>query len=248
VLAADVEFSSLLWPWVLSGHEVRTTSLSGLVDAIDESTDVVAVSAVQSVTGEVADLDGIVAAARANGSLVIVDATHACGWLPLEADRFDALVCSAYKWLLSPRGTAFLVVNDALAERMEPLLANWYAAGGALGTYYGLPVPLAGTAARFDLSPIWFSWIGTVPALEILLDIGVEIIRTHDVSLANRFRAGLGLAASNSAIVTARLPAAEGKLAQAGVRALVRAGTLRAAFHVYNREEDVDVALEALVG
>src|SRR5581483_906817 len=228
VLAPDVEFSSLLWPWVVRGCEVRTAPLATLAEAVDGRTDVVAVSAVQSATGEVADLGAIESAAKAHGSLLIVDGTHGCGWLPLAAGRYDALVCAAYKWLLSPRGTAFMVLGDALAERVLPLAANWYAAGGATGSYYGLtePLPLATTAARFDLSPAWFSWVGTAPALEVLLDVGVEAIHPHNVELANRFRAGLGLAPANSAVVTASVEGAEARLARAGIRAASRAGSL----------------------
>jgi selenocysteine lyase/cysteine desulfurase len=246
VLAPDVEFSSLVWPWLTRGCDVRGAPLARLAEHVDERTDVVAVSAVQSATGEVADLDAIVSAARAHGSLVIVDGTHGCGWLPLDATRFDALVCHAYKWLLSPRGTAFLALGEALLERVRPFAANWYAAGGALGSYYGLEMPLAETAARLDISPAWFSWIGTAPALEVLIEIGIERIHEHDVQLANRFRAGLGLEPSNSAIVKAEVDGAEVKLRRAGVRAATRAGSLRAAFHVYNTENDVDAALAAL--
>jgi selenocysteine lyase/cysteine desulfurase len=249
VLAPDIDFSSLVWPWLAHadrGVEVRTAPLRRLAEAVDGRTDVVAVSAVQSATGEVAELEAIVAAARAHRALVVVDATHGCGWLPLDAARFDALVCAAYKWLLSPRGTAFLALGDALLERTKPLFANWYAAGGAHGGYYGLPAPLSETAARLDQSPAWFSWVGTAPALEVLLQIGVEAIREHDVALANRFRVGLGLPPSDSAIVTTEIHGAEEKLRSAGVHAASRGGSLRASFHVYNDDSDVDAALAAL--
>ena len=107
-------------------------------------------------------------------------------------------------------------------------------------------MPLPETAARLDLSPAWFSWVGTAPALEVLLEIGIDRIHEHDLVLANRFRAGLGLEPSNSAIVTAEVAGAEGKLRGAGIRAATRAGSLRASFHVYNTEADVDAALAAL--
>jgi selenocysteine lyase/cysteine desulfurase len=248
VLAPDVEFSSLIWPWVAHGADVRVVPLARLAEHVDGQTDVVAVSAAQSATGEVADLDAIVEAARTHHALLVVDATHGCGWLPLDGTRFDALVCSAYKWLLSPRGTAFLALGERLLERVRPLAANWYAAGGAYGTYYGLEMPLPDTAGRLDISPAWFSWVGTAPALEALLEIGIERIHEHDVALANRFRAGLGLEPSNSAIVKAEVADAEGKLRRAGIRAATRAGSLRASFHVYNTEADVDEAVAALSG
>jgi selenocysteine lyase/cysteine desulfurase len=68
------------------------------------------------------------------------------------------------------------------------------------------------------------------------------------VALANRFRAGLGMAPSNSAIVCVDLPDAAERLARAGVAAAVRGGKLRVSCHLYNHEADVDAALAALAG
>src|SRR5207302_1010894 len=64
VLAAEDDHSSLLWPWVANGCDLQVVPLDELAEAIDASTDVVAVSAVQSVTGAVADLETISTAAR----------------------------------------------------------------------------------------------------------------------------------------------------------------------------------------
>ncbi|MFC7586190.1 hypothetical protein ACFQYP_22425 [Nonomuraea antimicrobica] len=78
----------------------------------------------------------------------------------------------------------------------------------------------------------------------MLNEIGVERVRDHDVALANRFRAGLGLEPSDSAIVSVDAPGE--RLRAAGIRAAVRAGRVRASFHVYTTEADVDRALDAL--
>lgn len=249
VLAPDIDFTSLLFPFMVHadrGIEVTTAPADRLAASIDNRTTLVAFSAVQSATGEVADLDAITAAARHHGALVVVDATQACGWLPLDTARFDFLACAAYKWLMSPRGTAFLAVRRAHLEAIRPLAAGWYAGQDPHASYYGPPLRLADAVRRLDTSPAWFSWVGTRPALELVERIGVEAIQTHDVGLANRFRAGLGLPAGNSAIVSAELPEAEQKLERAGIRAAVRAGHLRASFHLYNTESDVDRTLMAL--
>ena len=89
-------------------------------EEIDAGTDVVSFSAVQSSTGDLADLDAIVAAAEQHGAMTVLDATQACGWLPVDASRFDVVVCAAYKWLCSPRGTAFMTVRPEVAERLIP--------------------------------------------------------------------------------------------------------------------------------
>ena len=44
------------------------------------------------------------------------------------------------------------------------------------------------------------------------------------------------------------VPGAEEKLRAAGVRTAVRAGRVRASFHIYSTEDDVDRALAALRG
>ncbi|HWK26723.1 MAG TPA: aminotransferase class V-fold PLP-dependent enzyme [Solirubrobacter sp.] len=249
VLAPEPEFVSLLFPFLAQeerGVTVDVVPLERLAEAIDADTDVVAVSAVQSSTGEVAALDAIAAAARHHGALTVVDATHAIGWLPLDATRFDAVACAAYKWLLSPRGTAFLVLAEALADRLRPDQAGWFAAVDPLRDQFGPPLRLADTARRFDTSPAWFSWVGTEPALRVLNEIGIETVHAHDLALANRFRAGLGLEPGDSAIVISDVPDATEKLARAGIMAAARKGRLRASFHLYNTEADVDAALDAL--
>lgn len=249
VVAPEPEFTSLLFPFLAQagrGVTVDVVPLDRLAEAIDADTDVVAVSAVQSSTGEVAALDDIAAAAAHHGARTIVDATHAIGWLPLDATRFDAVACAAYKWLMSPRGTAFMVLKDDLAEELTPHQAGWYAAANPLTDQFGPPLRLAPSARRFDTSPAWFSWVGTEPSLRLINEIGVETIHEHDLQLANRFRAGLSEPPGNSAIVTSAIENATEKLARAGIMAAARAGRLRASFHLYNTEADVDAALEAL--
>ncbi len=197
-------------------------------------------------SGETADLDAIAAAAQDHGVVTVVDATQACGWLPLDATRFDVVVCAAYKWLMSPRGSAFMALRrERLAETI-PWTANWYAGEDVHSSYFGPPLRLASDARRLDTSPAWFSWVGTQPALELVNEIGVETIHAHNLALANRFRDGLGLPPGDSAIVSVELPGAAERLSAAGIVAALRGGRLRASWHLYNTAADVDRALEVL--
>jgi selenocysteine lyase/cysteine desulfurase len=251
VVVPDIEFASNLFPYLVHadrGVEVVTVPTGQVVDAIDERTTAVAYSVVQSATGEVTDAAEVAAAAAAYGALTVVDATQAVGWLPVHARHADVLVCAAYKWLMAPRGAAFMVIDPALAERVRPLAAGWYAGDDVHASYYGPPLRLAKDARRFDVSPGWFDWVGTAAALAVVESIGVAAAHAHDVALANRFRAGLGLPPGDSAIVSVDWPGAAERLAAAGVRAATRAGSLRAAFHLYTRESDVDTAVAALTG
>jgi selenocysteine lyase/cysteine desulfurase len=249
VLAPDIEFTSNLFPWLVQadrGVQVHTVPPSQLAANIDERTSVVAFSLVQSATGEIADVAAISAAARAYGALVVIDATQGVGWLPVDSTQADVLIGSAYKWLMSPRGSAFMVISPELQERVRPSGSGWYAGADVHASYYGPPLRLAVNARRFDQSPAWHCWVGTAAALEVVEQLGVAAIGRHDVALSNRFRAGLGLPESDSPIVTVNRPGADARLAAAGIRAATRAGSLRASFHVYNTTDDVDAALAAL--
>jgi selenocysteine lyase/cysteine desulfurase len=248
VVVPDIEFTSNVFPWVAQGCDVRVVPVDRLADAVDAGTDVVAFSLVQSADGTVAAYRDVIGAARAHGALVVVDATQACGWLPFDASLADVVAVGAYKWLMAPRGVAYLYLSPAVRERLTPSAAGWYAAEDVHGSYYGLPMRLAGDARRFDISPAWFCFVGAAPAVELLEEIGVAAVRDHDVRLADRFLAGLGRPPAGSAIVTVDVPDAQARLARAGIRAAVRAGRVRASFHVYSTDADVDLALEALTG
>ena len=248
VVSTELEFTSLLWPFLAQGRdiEVECVPVAEVANSVDERTDVVAVSIVQSSTGELVDLEAVIEAAAAYDARVVVDATQACGWLPIDATRVDLLACSAYKWLCSPRGTAFMSVRPELLDQLTPMAAGWYAGEDPHTSYYGPPLRLAADARRFDVSPAWFPWIGTAPTLELLLEIGIDAIHEHSLRLANRCRTGLGLPPGDSAIVSAELPEAEERLRGTRVMAAARAGLLRTSWHVYNTDDDVDELLSLL--
>ncbi|MGF7234412.1 MAG: aminotransferase class V-fold PLP-dependent enzyme [Frankia sp.] len=246
VLTADGDFTSVLFPFLAQrerGVRVRSVPLDRLLDALDSRVDWVAVSAVQSATGAVLDLDGLAERADAVGARVCLDATQAAGWLPVDAGRFAMVTCAGYKWLSNPRGTCFTSMRPEATADVVPHLAGWYAGPDALGTFYGAPLRLAPDARRFDLSPAWFSWIGAVAPLEILTRIGVAAVHRHDVGLADGFRARLGLAPAGSAIVSVEASdSVRARLAAAGVVTAGREGRVRLAFHHYNDATDVDRA------
>jgi len=250
VVCAHGDFTSVLWPFLAApGLEVSMVELEDVPSAIDARTALVAVSAVQSFDGRVADLEAIEAACTSSGARSFVDATQASGWLPLDGTRFDYLAASGYKWLLSPRGVCFMSIRPEAAEPLQPFLAGWYAGDDPFETNYGAPMRLAADASRFDLSPAWLSWVGTAPALGVLEAVGIEAIHAHDVGLADRFRAGLGRPPGDSAIVSIAPAGSLGKsLRAAGVMATERDGAMRFSFHVFNTEADVDRALEVVVG
>ena len=124
VVAPEPEFTSLLFPFLAQaerGVTVEVVPLDRLAEAID------AHGRRRRRLGR-AVVDRRDRGARRHrgggshhGALTVVDATHAIGWLPVDATRFDAVACAAYKWLMSPRGTAFMVLRErARGPRLTP--------------------------------------------------------------------------------------------------------------------------------
>jgi selenocysteine lyase/cysteine desulfurase len=247
VVVHEADFASNLFPWAgleRRGVEVRALPLERLPGGIDERTALVAVSAVQSADGRVADLDAL-----KGGPRLFVDATHAVGTLPVDLSRVDYLACSSYKWIPSPRGLSFLYTRLERLDEIEPWLAGWKARREWRGRYYGLPPDLWKDARRLDISLPWLVSAGTRPALELVAELGVERIAEHNLALADRFATGLGLSKPASPIVRLTVDDADRaveRLRALGVACAVRAGAVRASFHFYNDEADVDLAVEAL--
>lgn len=92
VLTVEREFTSVSFPFLAQaarGVRVREVAPERLVDEITDETYLVAVAAVQSSDGRVADLDALAEACARTGTRSLVDLTQAVGWLPVQAARFD---------------------------------------------------------------------------------------------------------------------------------------------------------------
>ena len=249
VVCVDGDFASVVRPFLARGDvRVRHVRVSDLADAVGPDTWMVAYALVQSSTGEVADAASVAAAARSHGARVLVDTTQATGWLPTTDVEADLVVCHAYKWLCGPRGSAFAAFSERAQAEFRPLTAGWYSAADPWASCYGPALDLADDAGRFDLSPAWHAWVGTEAALGFAVSFDPAEVLEHDVRLANAFRARLDLGPSNSAIVSWPDPGGAhlATLAAAGVTASGRAGRARVSFHLWNDDEDVDLAARTL--
>jgi selenocysteine lyase/cysteine desulfurase len=157
------------------------------------------------------------------------------------------VLCGAYKWLLSPRGTAFLAARDAdRLAALPPLAAGWYAAESRWQMVYGGPMRLPADARRVDMSPAWLDWVATAAALEYLEGVGIETIHAHDVRMANMLRERLDMPPASSAVVSVPGDDAVPTLVSAGLRVGGLAGGARVCLHLYNDEDDVERVARAL--
>jgi selenocysteine lyase/cysteine desulfurase len=252
VVVPDDEFTSVLYPILVAararGVMVREVPFDRLAESIRSRTTFVAFSLVQSQSGRTARQHDILDAAQRVGARTLIDATHAVPFMPVDG-RADFVVCAAYKHLLSPRGVAFLSVARLHWDSVPALLANWRSTSNPYGVYYGGPIDLAPTAARFDVSLAWFSWAGAAVSLGLLSDWRHKGLLDEVVGLARRLAAQVGVPAPLGAVVSVPVEDAEAvraELARAGIKAAVRAGSVRLSVHVYNSAEQIDRAASAL--
>ena len=251
VLCVAGDFSSIVFPFLAQEHRgvrVRHVPLADLAEEVRPSTDLVAFSLAQSSTGELADVSAVTAAAAAHDALTLCDVTQAAGWLPVEAGLFDLTVCSAYKWLCQPRGTAYLTLRPEVSQRIVPNNAGWYAGESVWGSCYGPDMHLAADARRFDVSPAWLCWLGAAAAGAAFAELDIADIREHDVALANALRSRLEMSACERPVVTLEDPdgSRAAALEAAGVKCASRAGRVRLAFHLWNTDADVDLVSNAI--
>ncbi|QNS06959.1 aminotransferase class V-fold PLP-dependent enzyme [Streptomyces xanthii] len=258
VLTAEGEFSSTINPFhVRPDLKVRTVPLEALAESVRPGTALVAVSAAQSADGRVADVRALREATRAHGARLYVDASQAAGWYPLteHAPHADYVTSVAFKWLTCPRGATFFIgpADPEGFAALRPVFGGWVAGERPWDSCYGPVTELAFSARRFDETPGLVSYTGARRSLELIEELGPDAVCAHDLALAERFRAGLaerGLApipAPGSPIVSVPgLGARQPELRTKGIEVSNRAGNLRASFHLYNTQDDVDRLLHAL--
>ncbi len=248
------EFTSTLYPLLVAaerGAVIREVRFEELASSIRPGTRLVAFSLVQMQTGKTADLAAICARAADVGAEIFVDATQAVPFVPVAdlLPQIDYMVVAGYKHLLSPRGTAYFYVRPDRWAGLEAHNANWRAADQPFNRYFGGPLALAGSAARFDVSRAWLPWLGASESLRLLASWKDSDLFPGVRRLADRLAEGCGMAAPGSSLVC--VPAGDTErareaLREAGIKASVRGDSVRFAPHVYNTDADIDRAIEAM--
>ena len=276
ILAVSSDFPAITRPWLrlaaLKDHTVRfvddqpTRDLTDtLIEAIDESTSVVAVSSVQYATGTVVDISRLSKSAAQVGARLVVDATQAAGATRVDAAAWDAdaVVTSGYKWLGGHGGIALAIMSPRLLQQIPPL-PGWMGAVDPFG-FDATSVSLANDARRYTQSTMsYVSMAGLVVAIEQLLSLGEARIEAHARSLAamlvseaskhgwQPFRS-VGDPAGSSHIISLGRPresvqAIVERLRSHNIVCSTRGGRIRISLAPYNDESDVNAVSEALAG
>lgn len=139
-----------------------------------------------NVLGTVLPVARLAEAARAHGTLVLLDAAQSAGHLPVKVDEMgaDLLAFAGHKGLLGPQGTAGLWVREGV--EVAPLLA-----GGTGGDSAPGEMPAA-YPDRLEAGTLNAPGIaGLLAGVRWVLDAGVEALHARERVLAERLRRGL---------------------------------------------------------
>lgn len=161
--------------------------LEEFLNAIDERTLAVPTSHVIYKSAYIQDIEAIVKRAHSVGAVVILDAYHSCGILPLDVKQLglDFVTGGSIKWLCGGPGAAYLYVRPELRDRLEPRLAGWFA--------HQRPFEFEPEMEYAHSSFRFLNGTPAIPALyaarcgyEIIAEAGVDRIREKSLKMTSR--------------------------------------------------------------
>lgn len=221
-----------------------------LLAACDARTRLLYLSQVTSLTGQRFDVAWFGEQLARRGIVLLVDASHALGVIPVDARHADFTVSSGYKFLCATH-LGILAWNRERQPSFEPLAIGWASAQGSdAGDGYRLHPDArraqAGNSNHLDVYLLERS-------LDYLLGYGIDAISAHACALACRVHDGLrerglevvtpaapGERAANIVFASTDDAAIVETAGRAGILLWSGSGRVRASTHLFNNVADVD--------
>jgi cysteine desulfurase / selenocysteine lyase len=273
ILVSGVEFPANVYPWLnvrsqgvtidwLDAADGRIT-LDMISSRVTPKTRLVALSAVQFLSGYRADLKSIGEFLRSRKIIFAVDAIQALGAvrIDVQAMNIDFLAAGSQKWLMGPHGTGFIFLTEELQELMQQKNLGWLSVADPWN-FHNYDQPLNPTARRYEggslnMPGLW----GLDAALDMHLGFGPAETERHLLSICARLMEGLSALPGirihtprsdeeRAGIVTisvvdeAKTKAVFKKVMSGGMTIALRDGLMRYSPHYYNSADEMDQAVE----
>ncbi|MBV1929269.1 MAG: aminotransferase class V-fold PLP-dependent enzyme [Gammaproteobacteria bacterium] len=165
-----------------------------IIAAITDDTDLVVLSMVCFVTGQwIEGLREIIDHAHRCGALVLIDAYHAFGTIPINFEELDAdfLIAGNYKYTRGGAGACFLVINPKHlskaggvpeADSIFTIDTGWFAKQDTFAyRRTELPEYESGGSAWLESTPPPLVYFQSAPGLALTLAIGVDRLREYSL-------------------------------------------------------------------
>ncbi len=156
ILTTDHEYAALEKTWAYVARKTGARIVSAAIPlplssesqftnalraGITSRTRVIFLSHITSATALLFPIENIVAEARARSIYTVIDGAHTPGHIPLglEALGADFYAGNCHKWLMAPKGSAFLHVRPELQAMINPLVIShgWTADNQSPGPFGG---------------------------------------------------------------------------------------------------------------
>lgn len=240
-----------------------------------ENTALVVMSHGSNVCGTLQDAEEIGKICEARSVPFVLDAAQTAGVVPVDFQKFclSGLCVTGHKGLLGPQGIGAMLINDALAERLTPVISG---GTGSASHLLAMPefMPDKFEAGTLNLPGI----IGLNRALQFIEETGIEKIYAHEQEMTELFienvkgipgtrliglpgaagRVGtvsLDFETVDNAEMAYLLDAEYGIMTRCGLHCAPLAhqtlgtyphGTVRFAFGYWTKEEDIIYAVESI--
>ena len=271
IVAFKEEFPANQYPWQRlesQGVKIEWLSAADPMERIDKAAGgarLLAISFVQYLTGQRADLNAIGEICRRHGVIFVVDAIQGLGAFPVDvrAAHIDALSADGHKWMLGPEGCAILYISRTLQEQVEPVEFGWTNVAD-YEDYGKVHTELRPDAGRYECGTLnTVGCYGLRAAIEFLLETGIARIaravqaRGDQIAEGVRGRSyevlGRRTPATGAGIVSFRKPGLDSvaivaRLRERRIVTAARAGWVRASPHFYITPAEIEEMLECLPG
>lgn len=269
IVVSSIEFPANVYPFlnlrrsavevdILPSGDGRITT-DMIERALTPRTRLVAVSAVQYLSGHRTDLRALGQLCRSRGIILLVDGIQAVGAIEIDvqAMSIDGLAAGAQKWQMSPQGTGFLYLTGELQSRIRQQHLGWLSVADPW-QFTNYDQPLAASARRYEGGTLnIIGLVGMRAAVRTLLEIGILPIEGHLLTITgllmerlrgirgldlitpagDRDRAGIVSAAVGTGIDPQRTMV---RLTERGVLIALREGCLRFSPHFYNTPDEME--------
>jgi glutamate/tyrosine decarboxylase-like PLP-dependent enzyme len=151
------------------------------------------VSSVAFHNGYTADLDAIGELCARRDILFCVDAIQSVGVLPMDVRRskISFLAADGHKWMCGSEGCALFYVAAEHRDKLD-VLENGWTNIDRRGKFILSPTDLLPDARRFEAGSLNTNGVyGLRAAIDLLLEIGIDVVAERALAVASRLAAGL---------------------------------------------------------
>ncbi len=192
IVTSALDFPSMEYIWEAQGRlganvevvhtdDGITVRLEDILDAIDDTTGLVALSHVSFRSSYRVDVEAIVERAHKYGALVLLDVYQSAGALELRANDWevDFLIGGTIKWLCGGPASGYLYVRPDLQKDLAPRLTGWVAHAAPFD-FASAPMQYTDSVRRFAQgTPSIPALYSVLPGLQIIEEVGITTIQAE---------------------------------------------------------------------